>query len=288
MTVFYDGACPVCSREIGFYRRRAGAEQVDWVDASDERFDAGDCGLSRGEALARFHVRTGDGRLVSGVAAFAELWRALPATAWLGWLLRPRWVRSALEPLYALFLKLRQPPRPAVARFDALPRWLQRELRSNHAGEVGAVWIYRAMLALTRDPAIESFATRHLDTELKHLGEMQKLVPPERRSRLLVFWIAAAAFTGALPALLGRRAVFVTIDAVESFVDRHYASQIERLQDAPEHAGIRAQLEACHADELAHRDEARARADTQSISARAWFGLVGAGSAAAVVLARRV
>ena len=34
VTVFYDGACPLCATEIGFYQRRRGAERVAWVDAS--------------------------------------------------------------------------------------------------------------------------------------------------------------------------------------------------------------------------------------------------------------
>ena len=35
--------------------------------------------------------------------------------------------------------------------------------------------------------------------------------------------------TGALPALFGRKAIFATIEAVETFVDHHYAQQIARL-----------------------------------------------------------
>mgnify|MGYP001315731459 CR=1 FL=1 len=53
-------------------------------------------------------------------------------------------------------------PDPAVltAAFPSLPRALKREMRSNHAGELGAVWIYRGVLAVTRDPALRAFAAR--------------------------------------------------------------------------------------------------------------------------------
>jgi len=84
LTVFYDGACPLCRREISFYQRRDGAESVRWIDVS--RSPAGEVapGLSRDAALARFHVRDAAGRITSGGPAFAKLWEALPAFAVLG------------------------------------------------------------------------------------------------------------------------------------------------------------------------------------------------------------
>jgi predicted DCC family thiol-disulfide oxidoreductase YuxK len=75
LTVYYDGACPLCRAEIGHYRRCEGAERVAFVDVAMQ--EPGD-GLSRAEALTRFHVRGPDGALVSGAAAFARLWRSLP------------------------------------------------------------------------------------------------------------------------------------------------------------------------------------------------------------------
>ncbi|MEC8852758.1 MAG: DCC1-like thiol-disulfide oxidoreductase family protein, partial [Pseudomonadota bacterium] len=34
LTIFYDGGCPLCAREIAFYRRRAGAGRLDWIDVA--------------------------------------------------------------------------------------------------------------------------------------------------------------------------------------------------------------------------------------------------------------
>ena len=69
-TAFYDGACPLCAREIGFYRRQEGADWICWVDISS--IDTMDVApdLAREEALARFTVRDADGSLVSGGRAF--------------------------------------------------------------------------------------------------------------------------------------------------------------------------------------------------------------------------
>jgi ubiquinone biosynthesis monooxygenase Coq7 len=171
-----------------------------------------------------------------------------------------------------------------------LPAWLRRDLRSDHAGESGAVEIYRGILAVSRSDAVRTFATEHLETESRHLRLMDDLVPPAQRSRLTWLWRLAGWITGALPALFGPRAVFRTIEAVETFVDGHYADQVAALSDAgPEYAGLRNTLAACREDEVHHRDDARHHAGTApGLVGRAWSWLVNAGSHAGVAVARRI
>jgi predicted DCC family thiol-disulfide oxidoreductase YuxK len=65
-------------------------------------------GLSRNEALARMHVRRADGTIVSGAAAFAEIWRGMPGLLWLGLLLAVPPVGAAAELGYRLFLRARK------------------------------------------------------------------------------------------------------------------------------------------------------------------------------------
>lgn len=86
-TLYFDGACPVCSREIAMYQRQPGAEGVCWVDVTRCEPSALGAGLTRDAAMARLHLRRPDGQLVSGAAAFTALWRTLPRWAWLGRLL---------------------------------------------------------------------------------------------------------------------------------------------------------------------------------------------------------
>ncbi|MGZ0189339.1 MAG: thiol-disulfide oxidoreductase DCC family protein, partial [Alphaproteobacteria bacterium] len=83
-TVYHDGACPLCRREIAFYRQRAGANAIRWVDVADaDNADLGP-GLDSAQAISRFHVRLGNGQLRSGAAGFAALWSALPGFRWAG------------------------------------------------------------------------------------------------------------------------------------------------------------------------------------------------------------
>lgn len=286
-TVYFDGACPLCRREIGWYRRRPGADGIAWVDVSRASSDPLPPDLLREAALARFHVRLPDGRLLTGAAAFGELWKRLPGFRTLGRVVRLRPLEPLFERLYRVFLRLRPMLQRAVSarcerRGDTYPRWLEPEIRSDHAGEAGAVAIYRGILAVTRDASLRAFATRHLETEARHLELMEQLLPRPRRSRLLPVWRAAGFATGALAALFGPRAVYVTIHAVESFVDSHYAAQIAALAPYPRWHALRDTLVRC-------RDEARrAAGHGHGPAARLWAAVVELGSSAGVAVARRV
>lgn len=105
LTIYYDGSCPLCRREIAFYRRLPGAERLDWMDVSAGA-PLGE-GLSCDAAMRRFHVREAGGRLLSGGAAFARLWRALPGWRTLGWCLAWPPMSWRLELAYRAFLPLR-------------------------------------------------------------------------------------------------------------------------------------------------------------------------------------
>jgi predicted DCC family thiol-disulfide oxidoreductase YuxK len=120
LTVYYDGACPLCRAEISHYRRCEGAERVAFVDVAMQ--EPGN-GLSRAEALARFHVRAPDGALVSGAAAFGRLWRSLPGWRWLGRLIETPLLLPWAEVAYRASLPLR----PRLARL------LRRRLRKESA-----------------------------------------------------------------------------------------------------------------------------------------------------------
>ena len=117
LSVYFDGSCPLCRREIALYLRNPQAHQLAWVEVSlgPQVCDLGD-GLSCAQAMARFHVRDAQGRLFSGAAGFSQLWRALPGWRWLGWLSAWPPLSWGFEALYRLFLPLR--PR--------LQAWVQR------------------------------------------------------------------------------------------------------------------------------------------------------------------
>lgn len=109
LTVFFDGACPLCRREIAYYQRLDKARVVAWRDVSapTSRADCPD-GLCQTDLMKRFHVMDGTGQVFSGAAGFVRLWRVLPAP----WSLLARvaglpGVVHGLELAYRAFLPVR-------------------------------------------------------------------------------------------------------------------------------------------------------------------------------------
>jgi hypothetical protein len=132
-------------------------------------------------------------------------------------------------------------------------------------------------------------------------GDPDILVPVNIRIALQMAdgsWVSAESanlddtlFNEALPITLfvGGGAIIVLIDAVETFVDHHYEAQVRKLPDHGPGGALRALLIACQADEVEHRDQARAAgAAATGRLTQAWQWLVGTGSALAVMAARRV
>ena len=297
LTVLYDGACPLCRREIALYRGLPSNQPLAFVDVSNTAVELPQ-GTDRARLLARFHVLRADGSMADGARGFVALWAALPGWRWLARLAALPGFTPLMELGYRAFLQLRPAMQRVAAAFEPaslhVPDNLRGDLRSDHAGETGAVWIYRGVLAVTRDAGVRAFAQRHLATEREHLRLVTPLLPWPQRSRLLVPWRLAGFLTGALPALAGARAVYGTIAAVETFVDHHYQQQINHIDALPDAeraavAPLRALLARCQADECEHRDEASALGGgAPGPLLRAWCALVGSGSALAVKLARRI
>ncbi len=111
-TVYFDGSCSLCRAEIGYYRRKDQNHALCFVDIS-ETGAAPPEGVSQERAMKRFHVRASDGRVVSGAAAFVEVWTNLPRWRWAARAASLPGALVALEWGYKLFL----PVRPFISNF---------------------------------------------------------------------------------------------------------------------------------------------------------------------------
>lgn len=110
-TVYYDGSCPLCRFEIAHYKRKDVHDQISFIDVSQPAPELGDA-LTRDQAMARLHVRLGNGGMVSGAAAFAAIWQRVPAWQWAARVARVPGVLAILEVSYRMFL----PIRPWISR----------------------------------------------------------------------------------------------------------------------------------------------------------------------------
>lgn len=110
--IWYDGACPLCTREIALMRRLDWRRALEFHDVSPP---GAVCPIDRGELLKRFHASE-DGVMLSGAAAFAAMWRAIPLLKPLGWAARNPVILRLLERLYIRFLGIRPRLQRALLR----------------------------------------------------------------------------------------------------------------------------------------------------------------------------
>lgn len=116
--VFFDGACPICSREMAMVRKLDLKHRVDCTDIADREFDASSQGLDVDAVNRHIHGRLSDGRLVTGVEVFRQIYNSLGFRRLVAWSRRP-WVAKLLDYFYAVFARNR--------RYISLPfRWTHR------------------------------------------------------------------------------------------------------------------------------------------------------------------
>lgn len=117
--VFFDGSCPLCRAEMNYFRSRDSAGALRLVDVAAPGAPLPYC-LDRDKAMVRFHVLSRDEVLLSGPAAFAEVWKQIPGWNWAGRLATQPFASRMLEVGYSLFLVLR----PALQRLFLCAQWI--------------------------------------------------------------------------------------------------------------------------------------------------------------------
>ena len=86
MKLLYDGACPICRRQIQWLKRRDRDDSLAVEDVSDPAFAPGRYGLSQEEVLGALHGVLPDGRVHGRrLDAIRQAYQAVG----LGWLIAP-------------------------------------------------------------------------------------------------------------------------------------------------------------------------------------------------------
>ena len=131
-------------------------------------------------------------------------------------------------------------------------------LRVDHAGEHGAIRIYRAQIAAARRiaPDIVPQLEEALADERRHCATFETALRKrgERSCNLLSLWGVGGTVLGFSTALLGREAILVCTEAVERTVHRHMDEQVAWL--ASREAGLATVIGAIREEEVAHLDRA--------------------------------
>ena len=104
ITVYYDDQCPLCTREINFYKRKIDPKSAHWEAISnidEEKID-------KSKALEKLHVSDSNGNLFVGTDAFIEIWARVPELSKFSKILRMPIFKIFLEICYEIFLILRK------------------------------------------------------------------------------------------------------------------------------------------------------------------------------------
>ena len=169
-----------------------------------------------------------------------------------------------------------------------IPNVIIPDLRTDHAGETGAVFIYKGILLVSKDKEILEFAENHLLTEKKHLELIEKILPDSEKSKLLFLWKFLGLLTGLIPALIGKKFIYVTIFFVESFVEKHYNEQILKLKKNKKSVELIQLLEKLKNDEISHKEDSLKRFGKLSFLLKIWGNIVEIGSKTAVSISYRI
>ena len=74
-TLYYDGDCPVCSAEVNklkrFCKNRLVVKNIHELDGEDARLD-------QQQLLSRLHLKTADGKWITGLKANIRAWHHTP------------------------------------------------------------------------------------------------------------------------------------------------------------------------------------------------------------------
>ncbi len=104
--VFFDGACPLCKREVSLLQRMDKHRRIRFTDIAAKDFDATALQIDWQTLMERIHGRLPDGSFVQGVEVFRRMYAAVgfaPLVA----LTRIPGISHLLEIGYRLFAKNR-------------------------------------------------------------------------------------------------------------------------------------------------------------------------------------
>ncbi len=106
-------------------------------------------------------------------------------------------------------------------------------LRVNHAGELGAIQIYKGQLAVLKNKSVSKEIKKMLNQEIRHYETFCNILLERniRPSLLSPIWKTGGFGIGVVTAVLGKDATMACTEAVEEVIVKHYEKQTEYLKN---------------------------------------------------------
>ena len=107
ITVYFDGACNYCSKEISYYKTVSSTEEFRWIDVAANPDALIDFNITQAEALLFLHAVDEKKKVHIGAEAFALIWKNLRYWKLLGHLVSLPILKIVLRYIYEIFAKRR-------------------------------------------------------------------------------------------------------------------------------------------------------------------------------------
>ena len=107
ITVFYDGVCPLCVREVSRWREAPFSCDVEWFDITGQDEKLREKGIDPRAALLELHTLTDDGQVRTSIDSYGLLLSQLKRWRWLGWLMLLPVIRPMLKWTYDWMTRVR-------------------------------------------------------------------------------------------------------------------------------------------------------------------------------------
>ena len=107
ITVFYDGKCGLCSKEINHYRKIAPSNIFNWQDITESADELNQEGITLAEGLRLLHAKDNSGQIHVGVDAFILIWKQLKRWRMLAFLVGLPIIRHITNAAYRIFANWR-------------------------------------------------------------------------------------------------------------------------------------------------------------------------------------
>lgn len=103
ISVFFDGKCNLCSKEINYYQRIAPKNTFNWVDITKTPGELDKFEIKLSDGLRLMHVADSSGNIFTGVDAFIIMWKQIKYWKILGLFVSLPIVKQIAKLLYQYF-----------------------------------------------------------------------------------------------------------------------------------------------------------------------------------------
>eukprot|EP00088_Acartia_fossae_P012631 TRINITY_DN16531_c0_g1_i1.p1 TRINITY_DN16531_c0_g1~~TRINITY_DN16531_c0_g1_i1.p1 ORF type:complete len:216 (-),score=25.04 TRINITY_DN16531_c0_g1_i1:259-906(-) len=169
---------------------------------------------------------------------------------------------------------------------------IDRIIRVDHAGEMGATFIYKGQMAVLGKSSISNLIKEMQEHEEKHLAKFEDLIVEYnvRPTILIPLWKLAGFTLGAGCSLLGEKGAMACTVAVEALVTKHYDDQVDAMiNNNPKLDQELIQIiKQFRDDEQEHHDIGLAHGAEEAPMYRLLTAVIGAGCKGAIFLSERI